>query len=85
MQQLVDTRRAQAHRRRDLSHGQPSAMRRSDGDGSLQFGRLEPLGHDTQALAYLLPRLAAASQRFRGLHHFQDAKRSCHCLENWTL
>jgi hypothetical protein len=75
--ELVDTRRAQAHRRRDLAHRQTGPMRRADGSDSLRLGRLEPLGHDAEAVAHLLlPRLETVPRLFRGVHHPQDAKHS---------
>ena len=73
MQQLVNARGAQPHCRGDLSDRQACLMRSGDVGDSLLFGRLEPVGSDAQAVAYVLFALEPLAQLLRSIRATQDA------------
>ncbi len=73
MQQLVNARGAQPHCRGDLSDRQARLMRGGDVGDSLLFGRLQPVGRDAQAVAYLLFALEPLASLLRSVHATQDA------------
>jgi hypothetical protein len=84
VQQLVDTRRTQAHRGGDLPHRQSLPMSRGDGGGTLAISCREPVCHHPKVLSNLLLPLKALAATVSDDHIRQDARLVLACLENWT-
>jgi hypothetical protein len=82
VQQLVDTRRTQPHRRSDLSHGKTLLMGRGNSDRTLPLGCVEPVGRDADTLPNPLLSLKAVARLVTGVHEPPGARQPWRCPEN---